>query len=259
MKMNEKSEFYKQHESIERQGFNDHQQQAAFYEQIGVAMTCRSYDEYERMFSFQSADLQQGAILDIAAGASSFTAGARARGLQAVAVDPMYSLSPKEMETYALKEIEHATQKLATLTLRFNWEYYGSIEQHMANRLQSLKVFMQDYNLDETKKIYFPCSLPQLPFEDDTFSRVFCSHFLFLYADQFDYSFHLQAISEMIRVCRPAGEIRIYPLLDLKHRPYAYLDELQSSLQKQGVRLNLLKSELRFIPASTHMLSITKL
>ncbi len=48
------------------------------YEQIGVAMTCRSYEEYERMFACDFGGSKLGAILDIAGGASSFTADARA-------------------------------------------------------------------------------------------------------------------------------------------------------------------------------------
>jgi hypothetical protein len=49
-----------------------------FYEQVGVAMTCRSFTEYEKMFVLKKEDLDQGSILDIAAGAASFTAAAGA-------------------------------------------------------------------------------------------------------------------------------------------------------------------------------------
>jgi hypothetical protein len=60
-----------------------------FYEQLGVAMTCRSFAEYERMFDLVKSDLQKGSILDIASGASSFTAMARRHGYEAFAVDPL--------------------------------------------------------------------------------------------------------------------------------------------------------------------------
>ena len=80
------------------------------YEQIGVAMTCRSYEEYKKMFSLEDALLEKSKILDVAAGASSFVAKANIRGYDAV--DPLYSLTPEEMVTHGQKEMRKATQKL---------------------------------------------------------------------------------------------------------------------------------------------------
>jgi ubiquinone/menaquinone biosynthesis C-methylase UbiE len=229
-----------------------------YYEQVGVAMTCRSFEEYEKMFVLNLKELQQGAVLDIAAGASSFTAGARASGIKARAVDPLYRLTLEQMAEHGLNEIEVSTAKLAKLADQYNWAYYGNLERHRDNRLMSLDLFLQDYADKEASQVYIPCALPQLPFKDNTFSLVLCSHFLFLYQEQFDYTFHLNAVKEMLRVCRSRGEIRIYPVYDLKGQPYAFLEQLLAELNGSCDVSELIKSELPFLPGSTHFLSIVK-
>ncbi len=233
-------------------------EQSRFYEQVGVAMTCRSYVEYEKMFVLQDDDLRQGVILDIAAGASSFTAVAKSKGFKACAVDPLYLKSVPEMDAFGREEIAISTAKLTQLTDTFDWSYYGSPELHREKRLRSLDVFMDDYASLDAAQTYFSSALPQLPFESNTFSLVLCSHFLFLYQEQFDYTFHINAIKEMLRVSRAGGQIRIYPIYDLKGLPYPNLERLMHHLQELGATSDLIPAMLPFIPGSTHYLNILK-
>ena len=62
------------------------------------------------------------------------------------------------------------------------------------------------------------CCLPTLPFADRSFDLALSSHFLFLYTEQFDESFHRSSIVEM---CRVADEVRVFPLLALGCRALA--------------------------------------
>jgi hypothetical protein len=228
------------------------------YEQVGVAMTCRSFTEYEKMFVLEKEDLEQGVILDIAAGASSFTATVKSKGIKAHAVDPLYQKSITEMAEHGRNEIAISTEKLAKLTESMDWSYYGNIERHRENRLSSLDVFMEDYAKADAKETYYPSALPELPFDNNTFSLVVCSHFLFLYQEQFDYTFHLNALMEMYRVCQVGGQIRIYPVYDLKGKPYAFLEQLINHMKELGASLELRASQLPFLPGSTHFLNIRK-
>src|SRR5665647_3837308 len=100
------------------------------YEQTGVAMTCRSFAEYEKMFAFGELALQNGPTLDVAGGASSFVADACARGFHAQAVDPLYEMNPESIYTHGFKEIEASTEKLSLLESSFDWSYYGNLENH---------------------------------------------------------------------------------------------------------------------------------
>jgi hypothetical protein len=234
-------------------------EQRKYYEQVGVAMTCRSFTEYEKMFVLEQEILEQGVILDIAAGASSFTATIKSKGIIAHAVDPLYNKSIAEMAEHGRNEIIISTEKLAKLTETYDWSFYGNIASHRENRLSSLDVFMEDYAKANAQDTYHPSALPELPFETNTFTLVLCSHFLFLYQEQFDYTFHLNAIMEMYRVCNVGGQIRIYPVYDLKGQPYSYLEHLINHMKQLGAAVELRTSQLPFLPGSTHFLNIRKL
>ena len=114
---------------------------AEFYEQVGVAMTCRSYGEYEKMFLLEDDCLKKGKILDVAAGASSFVAEANERGYDAVAVDPLYDLTVEQMTLHGQKEMKEATEKLAKNMSFFSWDSYKNLEQHDKIRENSFKIF----------------------------------------------------------------------------------------------------------------------
>ncbi|WP_235948694.1 class I SAM-dependent methyltransferase [Paenibacillus glycinis] len=220
------------------------------YEQLGVAVTCRSFEEYARMFDLEVSRLG-GRILDIAGGASSFTAEAVARGLDACAVDPRYALEHEALIREAGEEIEASTAKLDKLRDKFDFSYYGSLERHRANREASLRRFAGHYgDPAERQRRYAAGSLPRLPFEDGRFDTVLCSHFLFLYEEQFDYGFHRDAVLEMMRVCKTGGTLRIYPVMSLGWTPYASMEELLDAIRARGGAPGFYASKLPFIPGS---------
>ncbi|MBB3108236.1 SAM-dependent methyltransferase [Paenibacillus phyllosphaerae] len=226
------------------------------YEQIGVAMTCRSYEEYVRMFDLTEEQLGQGEVLDIAGGGSSFTAALHRKGLQGIAVDPRYKPGIDQWIAEASLEIETSTAKLGRLKDKFDWTYYGNIENHRASRERSLQLFADDLNSADADRRYIEGALPQLPFADNRFQTIVCSHFLFLYADQFGLDFHLQAIAEMVRVCAPGGTIKIYPLLSLQWVPYPHLPHIVKEASRYGGTTELYPSRLPFIPGSDQGLQI---
>ncbi|REK77485.1 methyltransferase domain-containing protein [Paenibacillus paeoniae] len=229
-----------------------------FYEQVGVAMTCRGFAEYQAMFQLKKEELAAGPILDVAGGGSSFTAEARKKGYEAMAADPRYSGDIGAWVEEAREEIAVSTAKLDGLKERFDWSYYGSIENHRSGREKSLKLFEEHVASTEGGHRYIGGSLPELPFDDNRFSLVLCSHFLFLYVEQFGYDFHKASIRELMRVCRPGGIIRVYPLLSLKWEPYAKLEELMEAVRQAGGTPEILESGLPFIPGSDRMITITK-
>jgi SAM-dependent methyltransferase len=231
------------------------------YPQIGVAVTCRSYREYLAMFSLEEPMLSYGPILDVAAGASSFVAELRARGVQAMAADPRYAKTPDVLYEESLEEIGVSEAKLANLKDRYDWTYYGSIEEHRANRERSLARFTADYRSVRDRgdeSVYIPASLPALPLADETFSLVLCSHFLFLYEEQFDEQFHRNSVRELFRVVRPGGELRIYPLRSLRFELYSALPQIVQGLEEDGVTVETIRSNLPFIPGSTELLRVVK-
>lgn len=46
---------------------------------------------------------------------------------------------------------------------------------------------------------YVSATLPHLPFMDNEFDLTLSAHFLFMYGDLLDYSFHLETLKELLR------------------------------------------------------------
>ncbi len=228
------------------------------YEQAGVAMTCRSFQEYVSMFRLTEKELQAGPILDVAAGGSSFTAEANKLGYRAIAVDPRYGEARDAWIEEAAAEIETSTAKLVRMQEAFDWSYYISPERHKEGRLRSVRIFAEDVRSGDRSDSYMAGRLPELAFADASFSLVLCSHFLFLYGEQFDQEFHRRALRELMRICRPGGEVRIYPLLTLSWEPYPCLEPLLDEIRAQGARAELTDAGLPFIPGSDKMLRISR-
>lgn len=235
-----------------------HERLEPFYPQVGVAVTCRSFREYGAMFDVEEDLLRRGPILDVAAGASSFTAEASERGHACTAVDPRYALAPDALVAESAEEIAVSTAKLKKLQEVYDWTYYGSIEAHRANREASLERFADHYRRNEEHRSYVSGTLPHLPFAKDSFALVLCSHFLFLYEEQFSVDFHREALLELYRVVKPGGELRVYPIRSLRFAEYRSLGELIRELERIGASVDRLPSRLPFIPGSTQLLRVRK-
>ncbi|CAI6015060.1 class I SAM-dependent methyltransferase [Cohnella sp. JJ-181] len=227
------------------------------YPQTGVASTCRSYEEYERMFGIEEEKLRGQKVLDVAGGASSFTAALRARGIDAYAADPFYAGDREVTIAAAKREIDTSSAKLAAMAHIYDWSYYGSPERHRALREASLAAFAAHFTSEDGADRYASAGLPDLPFADDSFALAVCSHFLFLYAGQFGEDFHLAALRELLRVTKPGGEIRVYPLVTLAWEPVLYLDRLLRLLEKDAAA-RLVTCNLPFVPSESRTLVLVK-
>ncbi|MFC3802112.1 class I SAM-dependent methyltransferase [Cohnella sp. GCM10012308] len=227
------------------------------YPQTGVASTCRSYEEYERMFGIETDKLTGKKVLDVAGGASSFTARLCARGIDAYAADPFYAGDRQAVVALARREIETSSAKVAAMSQVYDWSYYGSPERHRRIREASLESFAVHFQSEADGERYLAASLPRLPFESDTFSLILCSHFLFLYADQFGEAFHEAALRELLRAAMPGGEIRIYPLVTLAWEPVSYLNRLLDILAADA-EASFVPSGLPFVPLESSVLVLRK-
>lgn len=91
-------------------------------------------------------------------------------------------------------------------------------------------------NAEATQRGYINASLPALPFANSSFDLALCSHFLFLYSEHLDESFHHEALLEMLRV---AAEVRIFPLLALGGARSPFVDGCVTRLLAAGYRVTI--------------------
>jgi len=190
----------------------------------------RSFDEYRQMFSLTPADLS-GRILGVGDGPASFNAEATEQGYDVTSVDPVYCFTGQEIQARFDAVVDQIINQVRATPADWIWSYHSSPDALKANRIKALDQFLRDYEPGKTQGRYVIGELPYLPFSDQQFSLVLCSHLLFLYSDLLDGSFHVQAIQDMLRV---APEVRIFPLLTLGLQPSPHLDTILAMLQTLG-------------------------
>jgi SAM-dependent methyltransferase len=190
----------------------------------------RTFDEYVQMFSLTPADLN-GTILGVGDGPASFNAEATQQGYQVTSVDPVYCFAGSEIQARFDAVVDNIINQVRATPDDWIWTYHASPDALKANRIKALDEFLRDYKSGKTQERYITGELPSLPFSDQQFSLALCSHLLFLYSDQFDANFHIQAIQDMLRV---ASEVRIFPLLTLGLQPSPHLDIALAALQNLG-------------------------
>lgn len=198
-----------------------------------IAFYGRSFDEYLRVFDLVPRQLAETAVLDVAAGPSSFTAEARERGIAAVAVDPLYGLSPAALAAHVQLDYRSMHARMHSRAEMFRMGTYASIEAAARERLAAAARFLADYEAHFAHDRYCGAALPSLPFADGAFDLVLCAHLLFLHARQFNREFHLAALRELVRVAR--HEVRVHPLCGADGQPHPDLGFLRESLEGDGV------------------------
>jgi SAM-dependent methyltransferase len=215
-----------------------------------LLVTSRSYAEYEAMFDLSELP---GSVLDCCAGGASFTAEAAERGVDAVAVDPAYELPSAELVDTVRRSLPATAGIVDEHAASFVWTWYGDPARKDELRIQAADRFLQDVALAPER--YVAGSLPELPFGDERFDLVLCSHLLFTWADKYDRDWHLAALRELIRVSR--SEVRIFPLVHQgAGEPVAYLPDLLEALP--GVSSELRKVPYEFQVGADQMLVLTR-
>ena len=213
----------------------------------------RTYEEYVMMFRLDSWDLQNKKILDCPAGACSFTARANELGIDVTACDIAYTHPSNDLKKKGLEDISYAMNGLSKAKHKYIWEYFRDVEHLKENRIEALTECVEDMKTNNNR--YVPTNLPSLPFCDKTFDVTLSAHFLFMYSDRLDFTFHLNTIKELMRVTKE--EIRIFPLVDLEGKRYTYLDEVIEFLTEAGSVVAEVKSEYEF-HANAHSMLVIK-
>jgi len=221
-----------------------------------VAFFGRTFDEYARFFSLDPSALAGSRILDVAAGPSSFTAEAAARGAEAVAADPLYGCPAASLAAYVELDYARMLEQMRRNEGLLRYRYFPSLAAAEASRRAAARRFLDDYEAGFAQGRYVGARLPQLPFADGAFDLVLCAHLLFTYARRFDHAFHLAACLDLMRVGR--GEARLHPLCGLDGRPYPELPRLQADLRAAGIEARAVPVDYEFFAGTDRMLVLTR-
>ena len=183
------------------------------------------------MFALSAADLRRR-IVGCGDGPASFNAELTALGGDVVSVDPMYAFSGAVIERRVEETFEVVMDQVRRNPDDFVWTHVPSIEELGRRRMGAMRRFIRDYPSGTDRGRYVDASLPELPFSDRSFDLGLSSHFLFLYSEQFDLAFHLDALREMLRV---AAEVRVFPLLQVGGAPSPHVPGAVEAMRSDGV------------------------
>ncbi|MEO0868186.1 MAG: SAM-dependent methyltransferase [Cyanobacteria bacterium J06642_11] len=213
----------------------------------------RLFDEYVQMFSLTETDLQRS-ILSVADGPAGFNAQATQLGYRIQSVDPLYCFNANEIKQQFNAVVDNIIAQVKNSPDDWVWSYHKSPSDLRQNRETALQWFCSDFDQGKTEGRYELGELPHLNYPDASFDLGLCSHFLFLYSQQFDRTFHLHSVQEMLRICR---EVRIFPLLNLDLKPSPHLEFVLENLTTLGYRCQLETVAYEFQRNGNTMLKIT--
>ena len=217
-----------------------------------IIVTARPFDEYVAMFDLTDADLRAGPVLDCPAGASGFAHGARARGADVTAVDPVYAQPHADLVARARRDTAYGNEYVRMHPGTYAWGFFRDLDDHLARRMGAVEAFDADRRAHPDR--YVTGALPSLPFAAGAFDLVVSSHLLFVYPDHFDYPAHLAGVRELARVA--SGEVRMFPLVDTTTAPWPHVDRLRRDLEGVGLASDVRRVPYEFIRGGTQMLVI---
>ena len=217
-----------------------------------IVLLGRTLEEYRHYFALDLEKLRCQAILDVAAGVSSFCAEASGLGLDVTAFDSIYDWTGEEIQRRCQPDLDQVTQAIGKLET-YRWDFYQSPERLRRFRERAYRTFLTDYRTGQGTR-YLPGKLPTLPFRDGQFDFSLVSYLLFVYEDQLDYEFHKRSLLEILRVTR--GETRCYPIVTFEARRCTYLDRLKEDHDLRRFRFDEVRTDFEFLVNSNYYLRV---
>ena len=210
----------------------------------------RSFEEYRDMFLLTDTDLQK-TILGCGDGPASFNAELTKAGGNVISVDPVYRFTVDQIRSRVREVYPEIVTEVSKHPDDYIWESIRDVEHLGKVRMEAMELFFNDYDQGKKAGRYIDASLPELPFEDNAFDLVLCSHYLFLYSEHVNLEEHILSMKEL---CRVANEVRVYPLVTLEGKLSSYLDPIVSELRNDGLDVSFQKVKYRFQKGAEEMM-----
>lgn len=214
----------------------------------------RNLEEYTRMFALTDEDLHQK-ILGCGDGPASFNAEMHQCGRQVISVDPIYQFNANQIRERIAMTRHQVMDQLCQNLESFVWQTIPSPDELEHIRMAAMDTFLKDFEQGKQEGRYITGELPTLEFADQAFDLALCSHFLFLYSEQFTLDFHRVSLYEL---CRVAKDVRIFPLLNLAAQPSPYVQLLVDELTKTDYQIDIQQVDYEFQRGANSMVCIRK-
>ena len=213
----------------------------------------RNLEEYKLMFGLNDSDMSKK-IAGYGDGPACFNCEMTNAGGHVVSFDPIYQFSKEEIE----KRIEEVRitvmQQMKENMDNYVWTHIKGLDELEHIRMSAMKKFLSDYKQGKKEGRYVYHELPdRLPYESESFDIGLSSHFLLMYTS-LGYDFHIQSITEMLRVCK---EVRIFPIVDLDANKTDLIKDVIDYFQKD-YDATIVTTEYEFQKGDNKLLIIRK-
>ncbi|WP_323703493.1 hypothetical protein [Mammaliicoccus sp. Dog046] len=111
----------------------------------------RTYEEYLSMFNLRVEELKNKKILDCPAGACSFAATAKQKGIEVEACDIAYYFEQEALYEKGKDDVTHMVEKMKNAASNYQWNYFKDIENLKQYRLEALNTCVAD--MERTRQI----------------------------------------------------------------------------------------------------------
>lgn len=171
----------------------------------------RSLEEYTKIFKLTDSDLNSK-IISLGDGPASFNSEMKQLGKKVISLDLIYQFTKAELKQRIDETKETVMEQMRTNQEKFVWKNIKSIDELERIRMGAMSKFVDDFELGKEQQRYVYHELPNsTKYDTAAFDLGLSSHFLILYS-QLGLDFHIQSITEMLRISK---EIRIFPILNL--------------------------------------------
>ncbi|MEV7781514.1 hypothetical protein [Kitasatospora sp. NPDC088351] len=201
----------------------------------GILITSRPLDEYCGLFGLTRARLAAlpGPLLDCPGGASGLAAEARGLGCRVIAADPAYARPGPEVAAAARAARASMAAAMAARPELYPRPLHRPYDRYLRSWDRACRLFTADAAAHPQQ--YVAAELPRLPFTDGTFALTLSGYLLFAYPERFGPARQVAALTELVRVTAPDGEVRVHPLHDGRGRRCPHLDALRHALGERRI------------------------
>jgi hypothetical protein len=181
----------------------------------------RNLEEYKNMFGLSDIDMDKR-IISFGDGPASFNYEMTQQNKDVASIDPIYRFSKEELKQRIDETKDIVIEQTKSNLDNFVWMNIKEVKELEKIRMSAMSNFLIDFETGKKDGRYINHELPnRTDFDDLSFELGLSSHFLILYS-HLGLDFHIQSISEMLRICK---EIRIFPILDLDARQSDLIDD----------------------------------
>ena len=171
----------------------------------------RNLEEYTKIFKLSDSDLNKR-IISFGDGPASFNSEMTQFDKTVISLDPIYQFTKAELKQRIDETKETVMQQMRTNQDKFVWKNIKNVDELEQIRMGAMSNFVTDFELGKEQQRYVYHELPNsTKYDTQEFDLGLSSHFLILYS-QLGLDFHLQSITEMLRISK---EVRIFPILNL--------------------------------------------